>query len=107
MGTIQRDSGCLRTDCHVTICPPPKGLVGGRAERLVMGGGMKAEALRLLDLPPFPHRVDASPHLLMLKSSNSSPIRCYEYVPGIAQNSLGASPHLKALLLFPFYRCKH
>ena len=38
-----------------------------------MGGGMKAEALRLLDLPPFPHRAAASPHLLMLKSSNSSP----------------------------------
>ena len=33
---------------------------------------MKAEALRLLDLPPFPRRAAASPHLLMLKSSNSS-----------------------------------
>ena len=67
-----------------------------------MGGGMKAEALRLLDLPPFPHRAAASPHLLMLKSSNSSPVSCYEYVRGIAQSALGASPHLKALLLFPF-----
>lgn len=102
MGTIQTDSACLRTDCHVTICPPPKGLVRGRAEWLVMGGEMKAETHRLLDLPPFPHRAAASPHLLMLKSSNSSPIRCYEYVPGIAQNALGTSPHLKALLLFPF-----
>lgn len=60
MGTFQRDSVRLRTDCHVTICPPAKGLVRGRAEWLVMGGGMKAETHRLLDLPPFPHRAAAT-----------------------------------------------
>lgn len=67
---------------------------------------MNAEALRLLDLSPFSHPDSASPPgllaLLTLKDSNCSLIRRYEYVPGIAQNALGASAHVKALPLSPF-----
>lgn len=68
----------------VMICSHPKGLAGARAEELVTSGGMNVEALRVLDLPPFFHPAPACPHLLTLKDSNNTPIRCHEYVPGTA-----------------------
>lgn len=68
----------------VMICSHPKGLAGARAEELVTSGGMNAEALRVIHLPPFFHPTPACPHLLTLEDSNNSSIRCHEYVPSTA-----------------------